>query len=102
MRSRPNSLQVMNPTVEAGWIAAGVGVVGIIGTSVVAVVGARSTKDATTATLDAEHEGRVWDKRADVYVQAIYLLNRTKVIRGQFTEPETWTSQVVEQLRNLR
>jgi hypothetical protein len=76
----------MSPAVEAAWIAAGVGALGIAGTVIVATVTAKITKqtnsdtleaatDNIVRTLDAERDAKLWDKRARAYEEIIaYLL----------------------------
>jgi len=60
----------MNPSVEAAWIAAGVGALGIVSTAVVSISGSRNTRKATTATIDAARDARVWEKRTAAYEDA--------------------------------
>jgi hypothetical protein len=100
----------MKPAIEAAWIAAGSGllgvIVGITGTVVIAIVSFRSTGAATDKTikagtdntiraLDASRDDRLWDKRAATYAEtAAYLLfqrdrreYRTRIYRaGQAAE----------------
>jgi len=65
----------MNPSVEAAWIAASSGflgvLVGVAGTTIVAVVGFRNTRAATEKTVNAAHSERVWDRKADAYQDAL-------------------------------
>jgi hypothetical protein len=76
----------MDPTVEAAWIAGCSGligvVVGIAGTVTVAAIGFRSTRSATTETnattkavlesqIQASRDDRVYEKRAEAYVDAL-------------------------------
>jgi hypothetical protein len=61
----------MNPQVEGAWIAAASGLVGVLvgitGTTIVAVKGFRNTRDATDKALRGARRDRLWDRRADVY-----------------------------------
>jgi hypothetical protein len=70
----------LSPVVEAAWIAAVPGSLGIIGTVVVSVVGSRTTRQATIATINAGHSARVWEKRAAAYEEAVreVLARRTR------------------------
>ena len=43
----------MNAMVESAWIAAGAGVVGVVGTATVAIVGFRISRSTNQATIDA-------------------------------------------------
>lgn len=77
---------VVDPTIQAAWIAAGVaggvGVLGIAGTVVTSVVGSRNTRKATEktvdagtantrATLDAARDDRLWEKKCAAYEETI-------------------------------
>lgn len=72
----------MQPVVEAAWIAAGTGVLGVVGTVVVAVSGFRNTRKVTDQTiqaaaqdsiraLDAVRANRLWEKQAAAYASFI-------------------------------
>jgi hypothetical protein len=72
----------MDPLVEAAWIAAGATLVGVGGTVIVAVVGFRNTRRATeatnettrnttTATIAAARDDRLYEKRAEVYIELL-------------------------------
>lgn len=72
----------VNATIEAAWIAAGVGALGVVGTAVTAYLGFHNTRKATeatiaagsastTATLAAAREERLWDKRASAYEETL-------------------------------
>jgi hypothetical protein len=76
----------VNPTIEAAWIAAGVGggvgVLGIAGAVVTSVVGSRNTRMATEKTVDAgtsntraalaaARDDRLWDKRCAAYEETL-------------------------------
>jgi hypothetical protein len=65
------NLPRMSPQVEAAWIAALTGGIGIISTAVVAVIGLRNTRKAVTAQIEADRRNRIWDKRAAAYADAI-------------------------------
>jgi hypothetical protein len=80
---------VVNPVIEAAWIAAAsagaVGVLGIAGAVVTSIVSSRNTRNATTqavqagaastmATLAAAREERLWEKRAAAYEETIAAL----------------------------
>jgi hypothetical protein len=68
----------MNATVEAAWIAAGVGGAGIVATALTAIITARSSAKSAEATanaasassaaaLDAAHDAWLRDKRDETY-----------------------------------
>jgi hypothetical protein len=68
----------MQPVVEAAWIAAGAGVLGIAGTVTVAVSGFRNTRKVTGQTIQAAAQDsiralaaaradRLWEKQAAAY-----------------------------------
>jgi hypothetical protein len=72
----------MQPVIAAAWIAAGAGVLGIIGTVIVAVSGFRSTQKVTDQTiqaaakesirqLDAARADRLWERQATAYAAFI-------------------------------
>jgi hypothetical protein len=72
----------MDPAVEAALISGGVGVVGIVGTVAVAIVGAQSTRKATNKTVDgatqdtiralnAARDDRLWEKQAAAYEETL-------------------------------
>jgi hypothetical protein len=75
----------VDPTIAAAWITGGVGALGIIGTMTTAIVGSRSTKrsteatiaagtNTTAATLTAAREDRLWEKRCAAYETALEAL----------------------------
>lgn len=79
----------MSPSIEAAWIAAGSGLlgvtVGVAGTVVVALAGFRNTRRSTAATVEASSEGiraqieadgrtRFWEKRASAYEAALAMV----------------------------
>jgi hypothetical protein len=90
----------MNPTIDAAWIAAASGFLGVItgigGTVAVAFFGFRSTREATTASiaagaegikaqLEADRRNRIWEKQAAAYTEAISgILHRQEVRGGQW------------------
>jgi hypothetical protein len=65
----------MDPAVQSAWVAAVsafVGVlVGVTGTTIVAVKGFRNTRDATQKALDARRDDRLWARKADAYQDAM-------------------------------
>ena len=73
----------MNPLVEAAWIALiGVGV-GVGGTVTVARIGFTSTAKAIRKQIEAERDGRIWDKQAAAYTDAIAgIIHRQKIRQG--------------------
>jgi hypothetical protein len=89
----------MNPIVEASWIAAGSGIVGVLvgvgGTVTVAVLGSRNTRKATAEAIaagaaqigtqiEADRRNRIWEKQATAYTDAITgIMHRQKVRSGQ-------------------
>lgn len=69
------SLLHMSPSVEAAWIAASSGLLGVIvgvtGTAIVGIAGFRNTRAATDQTLRAARGDRVWNRKADAYQDAL-------------------------------
>ena|SRR5215469_4701233 len=65
----------MDPTVQGAWVAAASGLVGVLvgvgGTTFVAVKGFRNTRDATQETLVARRDDRLWTRKADAYQDAM-------------------------------
>lgn len=61
----------MSSVVEAAWIAAIPGSLGIIGTVVVSYIGYRGSRQATIATINAGHDARVWEKQTSAYEDAV-------------------------------
>jgi len=61
----------MDPQVQGAWIAAATGVVGIVGTAIVAIAGFRNTRRATDKTLGARRDDRLWARKADAYQDAM-------------------------------
>jgi hypothetical protein len=61
----------MNPLVEGAWIAGASGLLGVLvgvtGTTIVAIAGFRNTRAATDKALRGARRDRLWDRRADVY-----------------------------------
>ena len=68
----------MQPVIAAAWIAAGAGVLGVIGTVIVAVSGFRSTHKVTDQTIQAAaresirqlaaaRADRLWERQATAY-----------------------------------
>jgi hypothetical protein len=101
------SLQLMNPAIEAAWIAGGSGLlgvtVGITGTVIVARIGFRSTRDATDATtaagiasiraqIEADRRNRIWEKQAAAYTDAIAgIAHRQRIRQGLMRQVLTGT-----------
>jgi hypothetical protein len=82
----------VTPTIEAAWIAAGAAGFGVVSTATVAVVGFRSTKNATIraiaastantkATLAAARRDRLWDKQGAAYEEVIAALQHRQMKR---------------------
>jgi hypothetical protein len=80
----------VDPTIAAAWITGGVGALGIVGAVVTNIVGSRSTKRATeatiaagvattAATLAAARDDRLWEKRCAAYEETLAtLMNHRK------------------------
>jgi hypothetical protein len=82
----------VTPAIEAAWIAAGAAGFGVVSTATVAVVGFRSTRNATVraiaastantmASLAAAREDRLWEKRAGAYEETLAALQYRQVKR---------------------
>jgi hypothetical protein len=88
----------MNPNVEAEWIAAGVGGLGILSTAIIGVVSGRNSRAANNATieatkanneatLDAAREAWLRDKRAEFYSDLLtYISWRQAEVRRRTRE----------------
>jgi hypothetical protein len=61
----------MSPAIEAAWIAAGVSILSLAGTVVVALAGFRNTRAATTVSLRADRDNRIWDRKTEAYQLAL-------------------------------
>jgi hypothetical protein len=70
----------MNPTVMAAAIGVG-------GTVIVGVAGFSATVWNARKTVGQAHESRVWDRRADVYVDALSAVNYRQFSRQAATMP---------------
>jgi hypothetical protein len=70
----------MNPTVEAAWIAAGVGVLSLAGTVIIAIIGYRSSR---RVALEAARNERLWDKMASAYEEVLIALLRRQTERKE-------------------
>ncbi len=68
----------MNATVEAAWIAAGVGLLSLAGTVTVAIIGYRNTRKVA---LEAARNERLWDKMAAAYEEVLIALLRRQTER---------------------
>jgi putative heme degradation protein len=86
----------MKPGIEAAWIAASGGflgvLVGVTGTAIVARLGFRNTRDATNVTtaatmatveaqIEADRQSRIWEKRADIYTDFLAVIKRRQESR---------------------
>jgi len=92
-----SNLAAVDPTIAAAWITGGVGALGIAGTVATAIVGSRSTRKATEATvaagtasnkatLVAARDDRLWEKRCVAYEDMIgTLLRRQKKRQTEMT-----------------
>ena len=95
----------MDPTVQGAWVAAASGLVGVLvgvgGTTFVAVKGFRSTRDATQETLDARRDDRLWVRKADAYQDAMTAALRRHDRRQQVLDakapPEALEPQVSQE-----
>jgi hypothetical protein len=88
----------VDPTITAAWISGGVGAVGIVSTAVTAWIGSRGTRKATEqaiaagaattrATLLADREQRLWERRAAAYEEFLTeLLSRKAERRRELRE----------------
>ena len=101
----------VNPTIEAAWIAAGVGALGIAGAVTTAIVGFRSTRNATTktvaagtastmATLAAAREERLWEKQAAAYEETIAALLHRQMKRQHELRMYRLTEDAEQQLKD--
>ena len=86
----------MDATITAAWIGGGAVILSGGWTALVAVTSARNARRTNQATLDAAakntaraldaaREDRIWDKRADAYVEALYLTRNRQERRGDMT-----------------
>jgi hypothetical protein len=102
----------VTPTIEAAWIAAGVAGFGVVSTATVAVVGFRSTKNATIraiaattantmATLAAAREDRLWEKRAAAYEEIIGVLTHRQMKRQHELRMYRLTEEGEQQLKDF-
>jgi hypothetical protein len=95
----------MNPTVQSAWVAAASGLVGVLvgvgGTTFVAIKGFRNTRDATQQALNARRDDRLWAKKADAYQDAMTAALQRHDVRQQVLDaeapPEALKSQVSEE-----
>ncbi len=101
----------MDPTIEAAWIAGGVGALGVIATVITAWIGSRNTRLATeatiaagaattAATLAAAREDRLWDKRCAAYEETLTALLHRQAKRQEdmreYRLDEAYEQQVKE------
>jgi hypothetical protein len=100
----------MDPLVEAAWIGAITGGVGIVSTATVAITAARTTRRITdrankagtaniVLALDAARASRLWEKRADAYVDALRLLHRRQALREEAVRTVRFDRQGEERIR---
>jgi len=94
------TVPVVDPTITAAWITAGVGALGIAGTVITAWIGSRNTRMATertitagaattAATLAAAREDRLWEKRCAAYEETLAeLLHRRAKRRYELSEDQ--------------
>jgi hypothetical protein len=74
----------MSPIIEAAWIAVAGGVsgalVGVIGSTTIAISSARNTRRSVEVTIEAERLQRLWEKQAAAYEDVVkeMLLRRTQ------------------------
>lgn len=80
----------MNPSVEAAWIAASVGVLSLVGTVIIAIVGYRNTR---VVAVEAARNERLVGKIADTYEGVVTALIRRQAERREaatfYREPES-------------
>lgn len=100
----------MSPLVEAAWIGAITGGVGIISTATVAITGARTTRKVTDRTnkaatantvlaLDAARADRLWDRRADAYIDALRFLQSRQALREEAVRTARFDRQGEDRIR---
>jgi hypothetical protein len=104
------NVRQMTAVVEAAWIGAIIGGIGIISTATVAIVGARTTRKVTDRTnkagtanivlaLDAARAGLLWEKRADAYIDALRFLHRRQALRQEALRAARFDQQGEELIR---
>jgi hypothetical protein len=102
----------VTPTIEAAWIAAGAAGFGVVSTATVAVVGFRSTKNATIrtiagstantmASLAAAREDRLWEKRSAAYEEIIGVLTHRQLKRQHELRMYRLTEAGEQQLKDF-
>jgi hypothetical protein len=83
----------MNPVLAAA-------LVGVSGTVIVGVAGFGASIWSTTKTLAHARESRVWDRRADVYIQALAAVNYRQISRQYDTlSPHPANTKVRERVQ---
>lgn len=100
----------VDPTIAAAWITGGVGALGIAGTVTITIVGFRATRNATgralaasaaatSATLSAGREDRLWEKRAAAYEETLAEVRHRQLKRRHDLRGFRW-DEASEQQRN--
>jgi hypothetical protein len=102
----------VDPTIEAAWIAGGVGALGVVATVITAWIGSRNTRKATEqtvgggiastmATLAAAREDRLWDKRAAAYEETLTGLLHRQAKRRHDLRGYRWDEASEQQLKEF-
>ena len=103
----------MNPIIVAALIAAGATIVSVSATAFVAVRAYHTTRTTNAETIQAGIENtirvlngarddRIWDKRAETYVEALRYLHRTQTEREDMAQTGRLVKEAERQLEDWR
>lgn len=84
----------MDPVVAAAWISGAVSLISLGGTVAVAVVGFRSAAKSALRAIDAEHDRRLWEKQADVYVKILADAGHRGITRDHKLKPYRFPKEI--------
>jgi hypothetical protein len=102
----------MQQVIEAAWIAAGVGGLGVVSTAVIGYLGFRNTRKttertvaagaaSTRATLAAAREERLWEKRAAAYEETLTDLRHRQTKRRHDLRGYRWDETSEQKLNDF-
>jgi hypothetical protein len=82
----------LSPVIEAAWIAVIPASLAVITAAIVSLAGYRNARQVATATIEAAHNARLWEKRAAAYEDAVREVLARRARREDLANRDAWTA----------